>query len=157
MDINIGTALWFAAQLSSSSRALLSGLGADELFGGYGRHKTAYHHGRFRDELQLDQNRLWECNLGRDDRILSDTSREVRFPFLDDAVVAFAQALSADDLVDYTQEPCGDKYILRKVAQRLNLTVAASAVKRAIQFGSRIAHVSDTRRFGSRRKAMKQK
>ena len=149
--------MWFAAQLSTSSRALLSGLGADELFGGYGRHKTAYRNGRFRDELHLDQNRLWERNLGRDDRVLSNTSREVRFPFLDDAVVAFAQSLSAKDVVDYAQEPCGDKYILRKVAQRRNLSVAAGAVKRAIQFGSRIAHVSDTRRFGSRRKAAKQK
>jgi hypothetical protein len=33
------------------------------------------------------------------------------------------------------------------------LTAASTAVKRAIQFGSRISHVVDTQRFGSRRKA----
>jgi hypothetical protein len=47
----------------------------------------------------------------------------------------------------------GDKRILRLMAQRMGLVTASGAVKRAIQFGSRISHVSDKRRFGSRRKA----
>jgi asparagine synthetase B (glutamine-hydrolysing) len=32
------------------------------------------------DELRLDMARLWTRNLGRDDRILSDTGREVPRP-----------------------------------------------------------------------------
>ena len=47
----------------------------------------------------------------------------------------------------------GDKRILRLVAKRLGMDHASGLVKRAIQFGSRISHVSDKRRFGSRRKA----
>lgn len=77
-----------------------------------------------------------------------------RFPFLDAAVMQFVAQQPLDCLVDYTlAQGSGDKRILRLVAHRLGLTTASSAVKRAIQFGSRIAHVSDKRRFGSRRKA----
>ena len=77
-----------------------------------------------------------------------------RFPFLDAAVMQFVAQQPLDCLVDYTlAQGSGDKRILRLVAHRLGLTTASTAVKRAIQFGSRIAHVSDKRRFGSRRKA----
>lgn len=102
----------------------------------------------------MDQDRLWERNLGRDDRVLSDTSKEVRYPFLDTDVVTFLAGLDLCDVCDFRLPPGkGDKLILRRVADTLGLTFAAQAVKRAIQFGSRIAHVSDKQTFGSRRKA----
>ena len=55
MDLNIGAALWLAAQAEgelygggegfrSSARVVLLGHGADELCGGYGRHRTAFRH-----------------------------------------------------------------------------------------------------------------
>ena len=180
MDVNIATALWFAASAVTDPyaepqshmddpsnanisehrpkpRILLSGLGADELMGGYGRHRNAYHRGGYSElqkELQMDMDRLWERNLGRDDRILSDTSKEVRFPFLDPNVIQFLQRTPLQYIVDYSLDGGeGDKRILRLMAQQMGLTTAASAVKRAIQFGSRISHVSDKRRYGSRRKA----
>jgi asparagine synthetase B (glutamine-hydrolysing) len=154
MDWNIATALWFAASLAKKNndnddndRLLLSGLGADELLGGYRRHQ---HRGAV--EVQRDQDRLWERNLGRDDRILSDHGTEVRFPYLDTNVVAFCRA-QQDFLLQHNTDTATDKAVLRQVATHLGLVTAARATKRAIQFGSRIAHVSDTKRFGSRRKA----
>lgn len=157
MDLNIGTALWFAARsVSTHTRVLLTGLGADELLGGYGRHQSAWRSNGevgWRQQLQLDQERLWDRNLGRDDRVLSDTAREMRLPFLDPTVVAFVRQLPMQCVVDYNQQSCGDKLILRRVAQRMGLHAAANATKRAIQFGSRVAQVSDRQRFGSRRKA----
>ena len=171
MDINIATALWFAAQAVPKStddtldgsipirinRILLSGLGADEQMGGYGRHRKAWQTGgdeQLRKELDMDMNRLWQRNLGRDDRVLSDASKEARFPFLDPHVVQFLKTLPMDCICDFSlPNGQGDKRILRLVAQRLGLESASVAVKRAIQFGSRIAHVSDKKRFGSRRKA----
>jgi asparagine synthetase B (glutamine-hydrolysing) len=165
MDVNIATALWFAALAASDDppRLLLSGLGADELLGGYRRHQIAWEQGTLRQELDRDIRRLWERNLGRDDRVLSDCSKEVRFPFLDTNVMQFLQNQPLDHLVafchrgnhdhDDDSSLLGDKRILRLMAQRMGLVTASGAVKRAIQFGSRISHVSDKRRFGSRRKA----
>ena len=58
------------------------------------------------------------------------------------------------DVCDFRLPPGqGDKRILRLMATRMGLKTASKMVKRAIQFGSQIAHVSDKHRFGSRRKA----
>lgn len=171
MDLNIATALWFAAggkgtllddhqPYHSTCRILLLGMGADEQMAGYGRHRKCCcvqddgGYSRLRQELDMDLGRLWKRNLGRDDRLVSDHGKEARFPYLDTHVVNFLSSISLQDVCDFSQEPgIGDKQILRLIAQRLGLTTASGLVKRAIQFGSRIAHVSDKRRFGSRRKA----
>jgi len=174
MDVNIATALWFASQGTAiektkmdrdicndhrSPRVLLLGMGADELMGGYGRHRKAYEEGgweQLRKELTMDQDRLWERNCGRDDRLTSDHGREARFPFLDPHVVQFLRktTITEDLICDFRLPPgIGDKRILRLIAQRLGFEHASVLVKRAIQFGSRISHLSDKKRFGSRRKA----
>jgi asparagine synthetase B (glutamine-hydrolysing) len=142
----------------SAGRLLLSGLGADELMGGYGRHRKAWDRGgwkAWRTELDLDVDRLWIRNMGRDDRVLSDTGKEVRFPFLDPHVIHYLRNVCPPEkIVDYTLPGGeGDKYILRQLAHHLQLPSACRAVKRAIQFGSRIAHVSDKARYGARRRA----
>ncbi|KAL3942682.1 MAG: hypothetical protein SGBAC_003166 [Bacillariaceae sp.] len=173
MDVNIGIALWFASRGSvngdetddhsdeeeriRSPRVLLLGMGADEQLGGYGRHRKAFEKGgweRLKEELDMDQARFWERNLGRDDRICADHGKEARFPFLDANVVNFLKGLPLDQICDFSLPPGeGDKRILRLVAVRLGIEHAGGLVKRAIQFGSRISHLSDAKRFGSRRKA----
>ena len=55
----------------SPTRVLLSGLGADELCGGYARYRTAYRRGgedAARASMKADVDRIWLRNLGRDDR-----------------------------------------------------------------------------------------
>lgn len=106
------------------------------------------------EELEMDQSRFWERNLGRDDRICADHGKEARFPFLDANVVRCLKGLPLENICDFSLPPGqGDKRILRLVAARLGLEHASGLVKRAIQFGSRISHLSDAKRFGSRRKA----
>jgi len=51
----------------------------------------------------------------------------------------------------------GDKLILSIVAQTIGVSTCSTMVKRAIQFGSRIAKVSDKGRFGSGHQASGQK
>lgn len=61
--------------VTSPATVLLSGLGADEQLGGYGRHRSAFHSrgwAGLREELDKDVARLWRRNLGRDDRCCSD-------------------------------------------------------------------------------------
>ena len=141
------------------ARTVLLGMGADETLGGYTRHRRTFE--RFgitglRDELDGDFERLWSRNLGRDDRIAADHGREARFPFLDEEVLATLSHIaqdrkfhSVDNLnAEGVQQICnpalpegvGDKRILRTVARCLGLRSISRLVKRAVQFGTRIAN-----------------
>ncbi|RDL41907.1 Adenine nucleotide alpha hydrolases-like protein [Venustampulla echinocandica] len=166
MDLSIAFALYFAARgvgLASSSlyadpvpyetpaRVLISGLGADELFGGYTRHSTAFNRGGFPgllDEIELDVNRLGKRNLGRDDRVISHWGREARFPYLDEALVKWAVECPIWEKCGFgatvLNEPEGPdiepgKKVLRLLAYALGMRSVAIEKKRAIQFGARTA------------------
>jgi asparagine synthetase B (glutamine-hydrolysing) len=116
----------------SQAKILISGVGADEQMAGYGRHRTTYNRGGYealRMELQMEVDRLWTRNLGRDDRCLSDHGKEGRFPYLDEDVMAFLDALPLELKCDMTR-PLGegDKLILRKVAQMIGVMVRLSDI-----------------------------
>ncbi|KAK4993845.1 hypothetical protein LTR50_000058 [Elasticomyces elasticus] len=169
MDLSIAYALYFAARgvgyvaneiskqptlYTTPARVLLSGLGADELFGGYTRHATAFSRSNFKgllDELELDVGRLGKRNLGRDDRIISNWGREARFPFLDEDLIQWAVQAPINEKCDFGAksdhlsrgngsaglEPA--KKVLRCLAWRLGMERVAKEKKRAIQFGARTA------------------
>lgn len=171
MDLSIATALYFAARGSGSARhhatgalvpyttparVLISGLGADELFAGYTRHAAAFTRRGFQGlvaELELDFNRLGKRNLGRDDRIISNWGKEVRYPFLDEDFVTWALQLPVWQKCGFGEtkrveaegfycpslnlEP--GKKLLRLLAWKLGMERAAQEKKRAIQFGARTA------------------
>lgn len=146
--------------VTSSAKILLSGVGADEQMAGYGRHRTTHQRGGYEAlhaELKTEVNRLWTRNLGRDDRCLSDHGKEGRYPYLDEDVMSYLEEVPLEEKCDMSRPPGeGDKLILRKVARMIGVVECSTLVKRAIQFGSRIAKVSDKNRFGSSRKAMGQ-
>lgn len=156
---SIDPALYLAEETTSSfAKVLFSGLGADEVFGGYARYKTAYVRGGTEEleaEMSLDLDRLWHRNFGRDDRVLSATGREARYPYLDlDLMRYMRDNVATKDLCDWEDHRGkGDKQILRNIAMQLGLHLAGSFEKRAIQFGSRIAKNMNVLRFGSNRKA----
>ena len=157
MDLSIGLAFYFAARpvpgVTTFPRILLSGLGADELFGGYARHGTAFHHRGFdglAEELEMDVNRLGKRNLGRDDRVIAHWGREARFPYLDEGLLREVVTWNVDEKCGFgievpegSRDPWSnlgaDKSVLRMLAWRLGLKGAAAEKKRAIQFGSRTA------------------
>ena len=167
MDVNIGFALWLAARGSgavrgaaymSRARIALLGTGADEQAAGYSRHRATFLSGgaaALAAELERDVRRLWERNLGRDDRLVADTAREARHPFLDEELVAWLAQAPLAQLADLAQPPGeGDKRALRCAARALGLHEAASRVKRAIQFGCGLGKASAVQSHGSRRAAM---
>ncbi|KAF2156056.1 hypothetical protein K461DRAFT_284707 [Myriangium duriaei CBS 260.36] len=161
MDLSIAAALYFAARgqglaedqslYKTPARVLLSGLGADELFGGYTRHATAYNRGglsALQEELALDISRLGKRNLGRDDRVISHWAKEARYPFLDEYLVNWALSASLWEKCGFGQPcPMDDsgteldpaKMLLRCLALRAGLGSVSNEKKRAIQFGARTA------------------
>lgn len=163
MDLSICNALYFAARgkgtiaisgkaapYTTSARVLLSGLGADELFAGYTRHATAFKRGGFESllsELELDVIRLGKRNLGRDDRVMSQWAREVRYPYLDEALLSWALNTPVPEKCGFEQpgfEPSvpgdadesatldPDKKVLRCLAWKLGMKEVAKEKKRAV-------------------------
>lgn len=129
---------------------VIIGSGADELFGGYVRHKNAYNRCNGTDdekqaclqtELERDWQRIPSRNLARDDRVIADSGRTPRAPFIEENVVKFARSLKPNQRCCFLYEDgVGDKLFLRLYGYRLGLTIPAFLKKRAIQFGSKIAN-----------------
>jgi asparagine synthetase B (glutamine-hydrolysing) len=168
MDLSIASALYFASRGQGSifttapnsetyttpTRVLLSGLGADELFAGYSRHAIAFdRHGyaALLAELELDAGRLGKRNLGRDDRVTSHWAREVRYPYLDEGLVAWAMAAPVwlkcgfgqhFERMSEGQEPGTDeepnldreKLLLRMLAWKFGLHSISKEKKRAVRY-----------------------
>ncbi|CAH0484941.1 unnamed protein product [Peronospora farinosa] len=132
----------------TNAQVVLVGIGADEQLAGYGRHRTTLINGgeqALRAELNTDLSRIWKRNLGRDDRCIAAHGREARFPYLDETVVSTIATFPISSLCDADlPRGVGDKRVLRLVAATLGLSNCAGLPKRAIQFGSRIAKVSNT-------------
>ncbi|XP_069965460.1 asparagine synthetase domain-containing protein CG17486 [Bactrocera oleae] len=159
LDESIGSAFWFASrgkgiclgkEYLSPARVVIVGSGADELFGGYTRHRNAFW--RFKgteteklenlhNELDKDWNRIWARNLGRDDRVVADNSRTLRAPFIEEHLVQYVRSFSPSQLCCFLlKEGVGDKLFLRLYGFQLGLRNIAYEKKRAIQFGSKIAN-----------------
>jgi len=147
----------YSRKIHSKAKIILIGIGADEQMAGYVRHRTTFNRGGYdalRQELAMEKDRLWTRNLGRDDRCISNHGKEAQFPFLDEVVINFLNSLDVEQLCNMTRPPGeDDKMILRLIAKKVGVNSCSGLVKRAIQFGSRIAKVSDTHRFGSSNKA----
>ncbi len=129
MNLAIGLPMYFATKLARADgvKVLLSGGGADELFGGYAKY--------LRDPslMEVDLRDLGERNLARDDKIAMLNGVEGRFPFLSLSVVGTALKTPLEFKIgDGTR-----KLILRRTALRLGLPEwVVKREKKAAQYGS---------------------
>ncbi|KQC41682.1 asparagine synthetase [Saccharomyces cerevisiae] len=149
MDLSIAIAFFFASRgrgfLTSLNGertpyqrhgiVLFSGLGADELYGGYHKFANKPPH-ELVEELTRQINNIYDRNLNRDDKVIAHNGVEVRYPFLDEYVIKLS---TAEIPINFKV----NKLILRKVAsQYLKLDGISSEPKRAIQFGAKSAKMT---------------
>ena len=130
MNLAIGIPLYFATELAGRDgvKVLLSGQGADELFGGYAKYLE-------KPELMWeDLLRIAERNLARDDKIAMLNGVEGRFPYLSLPVVALALRTPLELKISGNER----KVALRELAIKLGIPVwIAKREKKAAQYGSR--------------------
>ncbi|ELA47019.1 hypothetical protein VCUG_01464 [Vavraia culicis subsp. floridensis] len=137
MDVNIGLCHYFSAKRAKNyTKVVYTGMGADELFGGYAKYLKGVNNARL--AIDRDVKTLFRDNIGRDDRIIADNAVEMRAPFLDKDVVKFALGLDLPYLVnagEHRNEQCG-KVILRKILSLSGFENESEISKKAVQFGS---------------------
>ncbi|CAG9538134.1 unnamed protein product [Cercopithifilaria johnstoni] len=163
LDDSIGCVQWFAARGEgllfedeekslvpgkSEARTVVVGSGADELFGGYMRHRTTYlKRGRNAvvEELREELKRIGERNLGRDDRVVTSLGKDLKSPFLDDLFVEWVTSLPLEYKTDFTQpRGIGEKWLIREALKLLETPqMLCLTPKRAMQFGTRIANLEN--------------
>lgn len=129
MNLAIGIPFYFATKLAKEDnvKTLLSGQGADELFGGYAKY--------LQNPLLMEKDliELAEKNLARDEKIAMLNGVEGRFPFLDLNVVRIALRTP----LEYKIKDNVRKVILREAALELGLfKEVAYREKKACQYGS---------------------
>jgi asparagine synthase (glutamine-hydrolysing) len=135
--VNTGIALsqFFIARWAGEQgyRRIITGQGADELFGGYSRYLQS---GTLAADLERDFAGLG-LQLERDQSVAALHNTCLSMPYLDIRVVRAARAIPAEDKVKGGQR----KVPLREVAERHIPREFAWQEKKAMQYGSGVAKV----------------
>lgn len=142
MKIGVGMTAYLASKMAHDDglKVVLSGQGADELFGGYHRYLDYFHNKGedAQDDLKNDVLNLYHVNLERDDAACMAHGVELRVPYLDLEIINMAMNIPMKYKIKDGKDPLR-KCILRRVAS--DLKVPPEIVyrpKKAAQYGSGI-------------------
>jgi len=132
----VGVALTFYAACQEAQKdgikVIFSGLGSEELFAGYERHKRSQN---ANNECLSGLLKMYERDTYRDDVVTMNNNLELRLPFLDIELTKYA--LRIPEQYKITEET--SKAILRETSKDLGIpTEFAMRKKYAAQYGSNI-------------------
>ena len=127
--VNVGVAAveYAAYSISNKEKYFFSGLGSEELFAGYDRHRK----NPTNDECYQGLLNMYERDLLRDSAMSSSLGFDFLTPFLDKDLVKYSLSIP----IKYKLNNSGNKLILRKAAYPL-LKEHSERPKRAAQYGS---------------------
>ena len=138
MKLAVGIPIYVASEMAKEDgiKVVLSGQGADELFGGYNRYgRILAEKGEeeLKKSLHNDVMNIYKVNLERDDHCTMANGVELRVPFLDKDVVEVGLSLP----IEYKLDDKGlRKKILRDIASNYIPDYIAYRPKKAAQYGS---------------------
>lgn len=112
---------YFTSRLAAEHlKVILTGEGADELFGGYTYYKDIQCEQTLHHELRRSISAMHNVNLQRVDRLTMAHSLEGRVPFLDTDMIELAQTIPASlKLVEDEGGNLIEKWVLRKACEDL--------------------------------------
>jgi diphthine-ammonia ligase len=133
--VKVGVALPFyvACEMAKKDnvKVIFSGLGSEEIFAGYQRHREALD---INKECIHGLKMMYERDLYRDDVVTMNNNIELRLPFLDKKLVDYSVKIPSK----YKINNDVDKLIIREIAKELNVPeYIAFRKKKAAQYGSR--------------------
>ena len=134
--IKVGVALTFylACEMAREDgcKVIFSGLGSEEIFAGYDRHKKS---ANINQECVSGLLKMYERDLYRDDVLTMDNNLELRLPFLDKQLIEYALKIPVKQKIKEQTT----KLILREIALKKGISQEFSFRKKtAAQYGSRI-------------------
>ena len=140
VKVSVALTFYLASKAAQEDdcKVIFSGLGSEEIFAGYQRHKDAQN---INKECLAGLRKIYERDLYRDDVLTMDNKLELRVPLLDHALVDYALKIpEALKLVPSKEHPgeIRTKDILRQIAKAKGIPQdVAMRKKRAAQYGSR--------------------
>lgn len=150
-QVEVAIPIYAAVKLASEQgiRVMLTGQGADELFGGYSWYSKIvqkYGYEKIREYMIKDVQLLYKETLEREDKITMSQSIELREPFLDTKLID--TVLQIDPRLNIQNNGSFDnlgKRVHRQLAEKIGIpTEIAYRIKEAAQHGSGIHSILDT-------------
>ncbi len=143
--VSVGLTMYLAAEQAKRDgiQILFSGIGSEDLFAGYRRHKQGV---QINEECLAGFRKMYERDLYRDDVIMMSQTIELRAPYLDLDLIKYSLTVPEEmKLEDETKKKnkgessdlAHDKLLLRKIALKCGLLEEFSFRKKvAAQYGS---------------------
>jgi diphthine-ammonia ligase len=139
VKVSVALTFYLASQAAKEDncQVIFSGLGSEEIFAGYQRHKDSQN---INKECLAGLRKIYERDLYRDDVLTMDNLLELRVPFLDHQLVGYAlkipESMKLVSIKNTTETRTKD--ILRQIAIKKGIPIdVALRKKRAAQYGSR--------------------
>ncbi len=134
MKLGVALPLWFCVK-EASENAVFFGMGTEEPFAGYQRHRKLLPDYRaIDDECFRGVMGAWDRDISRDIAVCTAWGKEALFPYIDQAFVEEALAIPAEQKISAEN----NKLVLREIAVELGLPREIAATpKKAAQYGSR--------------------